>query len=33
MTTDEEKKLGKKILLEMEKQVEWVRDPHYSKSS
>ena len=27
MTTDEEKKLGKKILLEMEKQVEWVRDP------
>ena len=27
MTMDEEKKLGKKILLEMEKQVEWVRDP------
>jgi predicted Zn-dependent protease len=27
MTTDEEKKLGKKIMLEMEKQVEWVRDP------
>jgi predicted Zn-dependent protease len=27
MTADEEKKLGKKILLEVEKQVEWVRDP------
>jgi predicted Zn-dependent protease len=27
MTVDEEKKLGKKILLEMEKQVEWVKDP------
>jgi predicted Zn-dependent protease len=27
LTTEEEKKLGKKILLEMEKQVEWVKDP------
>jgi predicted Zn-dependent protease len=27
MTVDEEKKLGKRILLEMEKQVEWVKDP------
>src|SRR4030042_892985 len=26
MTTEEEKKLGKKILLEMEKKVDWVRD-------
>lgn len=26
MTTEEEKKLGKKIILEMEKRVEWVRD-------
>jgi predicted Zn-dependent protease len=27
LTTEEEKKLGKKILLEMEKHVEWVKDP------
>jgi len=26
MTTEEEKKLGKKILLEMERKVDWVRD-------
>jgi predicted Zn-dependent protease len=26
LTTDEEKKLGKRIILEMEKRVEWVRD-------
>jgi len=26
LTTEEEKKLGKRILLEMEKRVEWVRD-------
>lgn len=26
MTTEEEKKLGKKIILEMEKKVDWVRD-------
>jgi len=26
MTTEDEKKLGRQILLEMEKQVEWVRD-------
>jgi len=26
LTTEEEKKLGKRILLEMEKKVEWVRD-------
>lgn len=26
MTSEEEKKLGKKILLEMEKRVDWVRD-------
>ena len=26
MTTEEEKKLGKKIILEIEKQVDWVRD-------
>jgi len=26
LTTEEEKKLGKKILLEMEKHVEWVKD-------
>ncbi len=26
MTTEEEKKLGRKILLEMERRVEWVRD-------
>ncbi len=26
MTTEEEKKLGKKILLEMERKIEWVRD-------
>ena len=27
MTAEEEKKLGKRILFEIEKQVEWVRDP------
>lgn len=27
LTTEEEKKLGKKILLEMEKKVDWIRDP------
>lgn len=26
MTTEEEKKLGKKILLEMERKIEWIRD-------
>jgi predicted Zn-dependent protease len=27
ITTEEEKKLGKRILLEMEKRVDWIRDP------
>lgn len=27
LTTEEEKKLGRRILLEMEKKVEWIRDP------
>ncbi len=27
LTTEEEKKMGKTILLEMEKRVEWIRDP------
>ena len=27
ITTEEEKKLGKRVLLEMEKKVEWIRDP------